>query len=133
MDAPRAKRRKTDWSDQFDPGECIEDRDGEIVVYHHAYHGNSKDTRVAIVSETPEKEWERVESLKSDHETSEIQWKVFHFQGIGETVIKEVIDWGSTNLVINIEKSNRKMILNPKLRHSYPQTHRTSNGSPHPY
>ena len=95
------KNHKEDWSDKFNPEAFLYDINFE-EVYHHAYHGNSEDTRVAVVTKNLEEELERVKKLKS--KWSAIEWKVFPFQGSAEGVVKEVIDGGSTNLIINIEK-----------------------------
>ena len=88
--------------------EKVADRDGKRVKYC-AYHGNSPLTKVAIVTENLENDEKRVKKLSKKPGTDQIRYKVFPIKEEGEPfraeeVIKRVIDWGSTNVVINIQE-----------------------------
>jgi len=122
MSSPPTKRRKeddtpqTDWSEDFyrERDRSFKDRHGKRVKYC-AYHGNSPETKLAIVTENPDDEKKRVKELREKSGTDKIKWEIFpigkHGECSAEVVIKNVIDWGSTNVVINIEEDKRKYIV----------------------
>jgi len=77
-DGSETEDEKTDWSEVFFKRrkEKVVDRDGNSVKYC-AYHGNSRKTRVAIVTENRDEDEKRVKKLLEKNGTNQIEYKVF--------------------------------------------------------
>jgi len=101
-DGSESEDEKTDWSEDF-----FKRRKEKVV----AYHGNSPRTKVAIVTENGDEDEKQKKMLLEKTGTDQIKYKVFPIKEEpyrAEKVIKRVIDWGPTNVVINIPEDKRK-------------------------